>query len=54
MPHYERLIFDQIGKGAFVYKEDVSEGLEAAAGSLSRVLTGANFGKSLVRIADEA
>jgi NADPH-dependent curcumin reductase CurA len=53
MPHYERLIADQIAKGAFAYKEDISEGLEAAAGSLARVLTGANFGKSLVRIAEE-
>jgi NADPH-dependent curcumin reductase CurA len=54
MPHYERLIADRIAKGAFVYEEDVSEGLEEAAGSLARVLTGANFGKSLVRIAEEA
>jgi NADPH-dependent curcumin reductase CurA len=54
MPHYERLIADRIAKGAFVYEEDVSEGLEQAAGSLARVLTGANFGKSLVRIAEEA
>jgi NADPH-dependent curcumin reductase CurA len=54
MPHFERLVADRIGKGLFAYKEDISEGLEAAAGSLARVLTGANFGKSLVRIAESA
>jgi NADPH-dependent curcumin reductase CurA len=54
MPHYERLIADRIGKGLFVYREDVSEGLEAAPAALARVLTGANFGKSLVKIADAA
>jgi NADPH-dependent curcumin reductase CurA len=52
MPRFERLIADQIAKGAFVYEEDISEGLDAAPGSLARVLTGANFGKSLVRIAE--
>jgi NADPH-dependent curcumin reductase CurA len=53
MSHYERLIADRISKGLFAYKEDISEGLEAAPGSLARVLTGANFGKSLIRIAED-
>jgi NADPH-dependent curcumin reductase CurA len=33
-----------------VYKEDVRDGLEQAPVSLARVLTGANFGKSLIRM----
>jgi NADPH-dependent curcumin reductase CurA len=52
MPQYERLVADQIAKGALVYAEDICEGLAEAPGSLARVLTGANFGKSLVRIAE--
>jgi NADPH-dependent curcumin reductase CurA len=52
MPHYEQLVADQIAKGALAYAEDICEGLAEAPGSLARVLTGANFGKSLVRIAE--
>lgn len=51
MPEYERLIAARILEGGFVYKEDISEGLEAAPAALARVLTGGNFGKTLVRIA---
>jgi NADPH-dependent curcumin reductase CurA len=50
MPEYERLIAAQILEHGFVYKEDVSEGLEQAPAALARVLTGGNFGKTLVKI----
>jgi NADPH-dependent curcumin reductase CurA len=52
MPRFERLIADRIAQGALAYAEDISEGLAEAPASLARVLTGANFGKSLVRIAE--
>jgi NADPH-dependent curcumin reductase CurA len=51
MPEYERLITAQILERGFVYKEDISEGLDQAPSALARVLTGGNFGKTLVRIA---
>jgi NADPH-dependent curcumin reductase CurA len=51
MPQYERLIAAQILERGFVYKEDISEGLEQSPAALTRVLTGKNFGKTLVRIA---
>jgi NADPH-dependent curcumin reductase CurA len=50
MPKFERLIADLIASGQMVYKEDVLDGLEQAPLSLARVLTGANFGKSLIRM----
>ncbi len=52
MPEYERLIAPRILDGSFAYVEDIMEGLEQAPISLARVLTGANFGKSLIHIAD--
>jgi NADPH-dependent curcumin reductase CurA len=36
--------------GGVVYAEDVVEGLAQAPASLARVLTGGNFGKSIVRL----
>jgi NADPH-dependent curcumin reductase CurA len=51
MPKFERLIAARIMQGAFAYSEDVRDGLEEAPASLARVLTGGNFGKSLIRIA---
>jgi NADPH-dependent curcumin reductase CurA len=50
MPEYERLIAAQILDGGLVYKEDISAGLDQAPAALARVLTGGNFGKTLVRI----
>jgi NADPH-dependent curcumin reductase CurA len=50
MPEWERLVAAQILGGHLVYKEDISEGLASAPAALARVLTGANFGKSLVRL----
>jgi NADPH-dependent curcumin reductase CurA len=54
MPEYERLIAPRILDGSFAYAEDIMEGLEQAPVSLARALTGANFGKSLIHIADQA
>ncbi len=54
MPKFERLMAGWIARGDFAWREDVMEGLEAAPLSMARVLTGANFGKSLVRIATDA
>jgi NADPH-dependent curcumin reductase CurA len=53
MPEYERLIARLLRDGTIVHREDVLDGLEQAPRSLARVLTGANLGKSLVRIAAE-
>jgi NADPH-dependent curcumin reductase CurA len=50
MPEYERLIATRILHHGFVYKEDISDGLEAAPAALARVLTGGNFGKTLIRL----
>jgi len=51
MGEYERLIAPRILDGSFAYAEDISDGLDQAPASLARVLTGGNFGKSLIRIA---
>jgi NADPH-dependent curcumin reductase CurA len=53
MPQYERLIAPLLLDGSFVHREDILDGLDQAPLSLARVLTGANEGKSLVRIAAE-
>jgi NADPH-dependent curcumin reductase CurA len=50
IPEYERLVAPLILAGQFAYTEDISEGLQAAPDALARVLTGGNFGKSLVRV----
>jgi NADPH-dependent curcumin reductase CurA len=54
MTAYERMIAPRLLDGSFAYAEDVLEGLEQAPVMLSRVLTGANFGKSLIRISEDA
>ena len=53
MPKFERMIAARIMQHGFVYSEDIRDGLEEAPASLARVLTGGNFGKSLIRIADD-
>jgi NADPH-dependent curcumin reductase CurA len=50
MPAFERLVAARVADGSLVYCEDVLDGLEQAPVSLARVLTGGNFGKSLIRI----
>jgi NADPH-dependent curcumin reductase CurA len=52
MPEFEWLVAPRILDGSLAYEEDIADGLAQAPSSLARVLTGANFGKSLVRIAD--
>jgi NADPH-dependent curcumin reductase CurA len=51
LPAFERLVAARVADGSLVYAEDVVDGLEAAPAALTRVLTGGNFGKSIVRIA---
>jgi NADPH-dependent curcumin reductase CurA len=53
-PHFERLMAEKIGSQSFAYEEDIKEGLGSAPMSLANVLTGANFGKSLIRVAADA
>jgi NADPH-dependent curcumin reductase CurA len=50
MPEWERLVASRILDGGFAYAEDISIGLEQAPGALARVLTGGNFGKTLVQV----
>jgi NADPH-dependent curcumin reductase CurA len=50
MGEYEHLIAPLLLGGSFVYCEDIREGLEEFPASLARVLTGSNFGKSLIRL----
>jgi NADPH2:quinone reductase len=52
MPRYERLIAPRILDGSFAFEEDVMDGLENAPVLLAKVLTGANFGKSLIKVED--
>tara|TARA_B100000809_G_scaffold25108_1_gene22018 strand:+ start:556 stop:711 length:156 start_codon:yes stop_codon:yes gene_type:complete len=42
-----------IKEGKIKYRETVTEGLENAPQALRNVLTGKNFGKQLVKVADE-
>jgi len=42
-----------IKEGKIKYREIVTEGLENAPQALRDVLTGKNFGKQLVKVADE-
>jgi NADPH-dependent curcumin reductase CurA len=50
MGEFERLIAPRILDGSFAYVEDSRDGLAEFPASLARVLTGGNFGKSLIRL----
>lgn len=50
MPRFERLVAARIADGSLVYREDVHEGLAAMPAALAAVLSGANFGKTLIRL----
>lgn len=50
MGEWERIARAMILDGRLRYREDISEGLETAGDRLCDVLTGGNFGKTLVRI----
>jgi NADPH-dependent curcumin reductase CurA len=54
MPRFERMIAPMLLDGRVAFREDVLEDLAQAPLSLARVLTGRNFGKSLIRIAADA
>ena len=49
-PRMEAELGSLIRKGSLAYKEDVNRGLEHAAGAFCRLMGGANFGKTLVRL----
>ncbi|MCH8263789.1 MAG: NADP-dependent oxidoreductase [Proteobacteria bacterium] len=48
-----RLLAGWVADGSLKYKESIGEGLENAPGYLRDVLKGRNFGKQLVKVADE-
>ncbi len=48
-----RLLGGWVADGSLKYKESIGEGLENAPGYLRDVLKGRNFGKQLVKVADE-
>ena len=50
MPKFERLVAARIADGSLVYLEDIHDGLAAMPVALAAVLSGANFGKTLIRI----
>jgi NADPH-dependent curcumin reductase CurA len=50
MAEYERLVAPRLLAGSLAYLEDVRDGLAEAPAALARVLTGGNFGKSLIRV----
>lgn len=50
MDEFERLVAPRILDGSFAYREDIADGLAAFPGALARVLTGGNFGKTLIRL----
>lgn len=47
---YEQLVGPRLLDGRFAYREDISEGLEAFPAALAKILTGGNFGKSLIKL----
>lgn len=49
-PNFLRDVGQGIANGSILYREDVSEGIEAAPSAFIRMMTGANFGKALVRM----
>jgi NADPH-dependent curcumin reductase CurA len=50
MTEFERLVAPRILDGSFAYREDIADGLARFPDALSRVLTGGNFGKTLIRL----
>lgn len=54
MPELQRVVGRWIREGRFRYREDITEGLEHAPEAFCRLMRGANFGKSLVRVAGPA
>ena len=52
-PEATKELSDWIKDGKIKYRETISEGLENAPQALRDVLSGKNFGKQVVKIADE-
>ena len=52
-PDFLRDVGAWIRSGELVYKEDVVDGLEQAVPAFQGLLQGKNFGKLLVRVADD-
>ncbi len=48
MPRFERLVAARIADDSLVYREDIHDGLAAMPAALAGVLSGANFGKTLI------
>lgn len=53
LTEWRKLAAPWVADGSLVYREDVVEGLENAPEALAGILTGRNFGKLLVRVAEE-
>ena len=51
MAEMQKVIGGWIRDGRFRYREDITDGLENAPAAFCRLMQGANFGKSLVRVA---
>jgi len=51
-PEAAAQLMQWVNAGRIVYREDVAHGLETAPQTLTRLFTGANFGKQLLKIAD--
>jgi hypothetical protein len=51
MPELLKVVGGWIRNGSFRYREDVTEGLDAAPEAFCRLMRGQNFGKALVRVA---
>jgi NADPH-dependent curcumin reductase CurA len=54
LPELQRVVGGWIREGKFRYREDLTLSLAAAPTAFCRLMHGENFGKSLVRIAEEA
>jgi NADPH-dependent curcumin reductase CurA len=53
LPELKRVVGGWIRDGKFRYREDVNQGLASAPAAFCRLMRGENFGKTLVRIAEE-
>ena len=52
-PEFEQQVSAWLKQGKIKYKEDMVEGLEAAPGLFCRLMRGENFGKAVVKVAEQ-
>ncbi len=52
-PEFEQQVSAWLKQGKIKYKEDMVEGLEAAPGLFCRLMRGENFGKAIVKVAEQ-